>query len=242
MAAITAAVITAGAAAYGAHEAGKAGDAVGRGADAATAEQRRQFDLSREDTQWIRDLGRGAGNQLASLYGLGSVGAIDPATGVAAPGGGGQADYSGFMNSPDYLFARDEGQRGIERSAAARGGLASGNTLASLSRFNSGLATQNLGNYANRLAGIMAGGQQSSTDLSGQRMQLGQQIGQNAMTAANARASGIQNQANIWMGAGNQLAGAAGYWSQQRRQPMPYGGTGAGMGTPPYAPQSYAYG
>lgn len=241
MAAITAAVITAGAAAYGAHEAGKAGDAVGRGADAATAEQRRQFDLSREDSQWIRDLGRNAGNQLASLYGLGQVGAIDPATGVAAPGGaGGAPDYSGFMNSPDYLFARDEGQRGIERSAAARGGLASGNTLASLSRFNSGLATQNLGNYTNRLAGLMGSGVQSTESLGGQRMQLGQQIGQNTMNAANARASGIQNQANIWMGAGNQLAGAAGYYGQQRMQPQPYGGTGYGGGSMP--PRAYAYG
>lgn len=222
MAAVTAGVlVAAGSAAYGAHQAGRAADQAQRGADAATAEQRRQFDLSREDTQWIRDLGRGAGNQLASLYGLGSVGAIDPATGVAASGGGGQADYSGFMNSPDYLFARDEGQRGIERSAAARGGLASGNTLASLSRFNSGLATQNLGNYANRLAGIMAGGQQSSTDLSGQRMQLGQQIGQNTMNAANARASGIQNQANMWIGAGNQLGAMAGYFGRQQQQQQP---------------------
>lgn len=237
MAAITSAVIVAGSAAYGAHEAGKAADAQARGMDNATAEQRRQFDLGREDTQWIRDLGRNAGNQLASLYGLGQVGAIDPETGVAAGGGNGAADYSGFMNSPDYLFARDEGQRGIERSAAARGGLASGNTLASLSRFNSGLATQNLGNYANRLAGIMGGGQTSSENLSAQRGQLGQQIGQNAIGAANARASGIQNQANIWMGAGNQLAGAAGYYGQ-RRQPMPYGGTGYGGGGMP----SRAYG
>lgn len=225
MAAITAAVVTAGAAAYGAHQAGNAGRAAQRGYDAASAEQARQFDLAREDTQWMRDIGRSAGNQLASLYGLRQSGEIDPATGTAAQIA---PDYSGFTDSPDYAFARDEGMRGIERSAAARGGLASGNTLASLSRFNSGLATQNFDRYANRLAGMMGAGQQSSENLAGMRMNYGQQVGQNAVGAANARASGIQNQANIWMGAANQIGGIAGYYGQKQNQLVPYGGVGYG--------------
>lgn len=218
MAAITAAVVTAGAAAYGANQAGKAARAQARGMDAATAEQQRQFDLAREDTAPWREVGHSALNQLAALYGLRQSGAIDPATGtaeqVAAP------DYSAFYQSPDYQFARDEAMRGIERSAAARGGLASGNTLAALQERASGLASMQFGNYVNRLAGIAGTGQSSAENLAGMRMNLGQQVGQNMIGAANARASGIQNQANIWMGAGNQLAGIAGYYGRQGFQPV----------------------
>lgn len=199
---------------YASKQAGKAAGATQRGYDAATAEQARQFDLAREDTAPWRDVGRSALNQLASLYGLQQSGEIDPETGTAATVA---PDYSAFYESPDYQFARDEGLRGIERSAAARGGLASGNTLAALTRYSSGLASQNFGNYANRLAGLAGAGQSSSENLAGMRMNYGQQIGQNAVGAANARASGITNQANIWGGVGNQLAGMAGYMGSQRQ-------------------------
>jgi hypothetical protein len=228
---VAAAAITAGAGAYASRQAGKAAGAAQRGYDAATAEQARQFDLAREDTAPWRDVGRSALNQLASLYGLQQSGEIDPETGTAAQVGA--PDYSAFYDSPDYQFARDEGLRGIERSAAARGGLASGNTLAALTRFSSGLATQNFGNYTNRLAGLAGTGQQSAENLGAMRMQYGQQVGQNAVGAANARSSGIANQANIWGGVGNQLAGMAGYYANQRKQPLPYGGTGAGGGMIP---------
>lgn len=238
----TAAIVTAGSAAYGAHQAGKAADAQRRGMEAASAEESRQFDLAREDTAPWRDVGRSALNQLAALYGLRQSGEIDPVTGTAAQMA---PDYSAFYESPDYQFARDEGMRGIERSAAARGGIASGNTLAALSRFSSGLATQNLGNYTNRLAGLAGTGQASAENLAGQRMQLGQQLGANAIGAANARASGIQNQANIWMGAGNQLAGIAGYANGRPsvvQQPVAYGGAGYGnqMLRPTYNPMTGA--
>lgn len=214
----------------GARSAKRAGREQARAAEAATAEQARQFDLGRQDTQPWRDVGRSALNQLAALYGLQQAGAIDPTTGTAAQV---EPDFSGFYDSPDYQFARDEGLRGIERSAAARGGLGSGNTLAALTRYSSGLATQNFNNYANRLGGVAGTGQASAENLSGQRMQLGQQAGQNMMAAGNARASGIQNAANIWMGAGNQLAGIAGYFAGNKKQPQPYGGPGYGSGQIP---------
>src|SRR5262245_41030892 len=59
-------------------------------------------------------------------------------------------DYSNFYKSPDYTFRRDEGIRGIERTAAARGGAASGNALKALAEFNSNLAAGEFGNYFNR--------------------------------------------------------------------------------------------
>ena len=203
MAGVTAGVIVAaGSAAYGAKQAKKAAKAGAAGYDAATAEQRRQFDLARADTQWIRDIGQRAGNQLATLYGVGTPN--EDGT-MPAP------DYSAFYDSPDYQFARDEGMRGIERSAAARGGIASGNTLAELARYNSGLATQNFGNYTNRLASMAGMGQTSSENLAGQRLALGQQIGANAIGAGNARASGITDATNMYTNAANQIGGLFGY-------------------------------
>ncbi len=117
-------------------------------------------------------------------------------TGTPA-GRAGTPDYSAFMNSPDYAFARDEGTRGIERSAAARGGIASGNTLASLARFNSGLATQNYGNYVNRLSALAGVGQTSSEALADRRNQLAINVGNNAIGGAGSRASGIAQRGQI---------------------------------------------
>lgn len=224
MAAITSAVIVAGATAYSANQAGKAAKAGQRGYDAATREQARQFDQGREDTQPWRDVGGAALNQLARMYGLGGQAEdtrpIDPNTGqrIGIPPAANGPDYSAFYDSPDYQFARDEGLRGIERSAAARGGLASGNTLAELTRYSSGLATQNFGNYTNRLAGLGGVGQTSAENQAARGAQYGQQVGQNAIGAANARASGVANQANIIAGGANQLAGLAGYYGQPRQQ------------------------
>jgi hypothetical protein len=47
-----------------------------------------------------------------------------------------------FYNDEGYKFRKDEGMKGIEGSAAARGQLFSGNTLKDLNKFNSGLASE----------------------------------------------------------------------------------------------------
>lgn len=125
--------------------------------------------------------------------------------------------------------------RGIERSAAARGGLASGNTLVDLSRYNQGLASQQFGRYADRLAGLAGTGQSSAENLAGQRMQLGAQIGANSQNAANARASGIQGAGNAYANAAGQIAGFGGwrFGGPQNQLVTGYGGPGAGMGVAP---------
>lgn len=149
--------------------------------------------------------------------------------GMGTPGGmprGGTPDYSAFFNSPDYQFARDEGTRGIERSAAARGGIASGNTLASLARFNSGLATQNYGNYTNRLSALAGIGQTSSENAAAGRYKLGANIGNNLINGAGARASGIQQRGQGLQGLGGDLLGFGGYLSSFRN-PNPAGGYGS---------------
>lgn len=136
-------------------------------------------------------------------------------------------DMSGFFTSPGYQFRRDEGTRGLERSAAARGGAFSGNALRALAEFNSGLASQEFGNYVNQLGTIAGIGQSSTNQTAAYGAENAANAGANARYAGEARASGITNQANI-IGQGlNALGGIAGYYSQNR-QPQSYGGTGYG--------------
>jgi hypothetical protein len=136
-------------------------------------------------------------------------------------------DMSAFFQSPGYQFRRDEGTRGIGSSFAARGGAASGNALAALAEFNSGLASNEFGNYVNQLGTIAGIGQSSTNQTAAYGAQHAANAGQNALYAGESRASGIMGQANA-IGQGiNGLASAYGYYSANR-QPRSYGGTGAG--------------
>jgi hypothetical protein len=164
---------------------------------------------------------------------------------TGTPGGtarAGTPDYSAFLNSPDYAFARDEGTRGIERSAAARGGIASGNTLASLARFNSGLATQNYGNYTNRLAALANVGQTSSENLASRRDQLGANTANNFIGGAGSRASGIAGRSQGLQNLGSELTGFGGYLSSFRNPGTQYrGGLTSGQIDSIFAPRAYPY-
>ena len=116
---------------------------------------------------------------------------------------------------PAYQFDQQEGQRAIDRSAAARGMDASGRTLKDLTRFGTGLADQTYGNQLTRLLGLnqqgfsqgmSALGAQNSAYGAGLQGQYGARssayggdmtsagtIGQGDIAAANARAAGSQN-------------------------------------------------
>jgi len=164
-----------------------AAGAAAAGADAATAEQRRQYDLSRQDQMpWLL-----AGNSaLAQLQALN------------------RGDFSSFKESPDYAYARDQMQQGLERGAAARGGLYSGGTSVDLANALNGIANQNYGSYYNRIASLAGIGQTTASNLG----QLGQaaatNIGNAQMAAGNARASGYTGRANAWNSALGGMAGA----------------------------------
>lgn len=208
-------------------------------ANASVAEQQRQFDAIQRQQQPFRDVGIGALNQLSQLYGLQPQGAanqpqVDPNTGQPiAPQPGGQADYSAFLNSPDYQFALQQGGQAVDRSAAARGGLMSGNTLAASQQYGQGLASQQLGNYTNNLMNIANFGQGAANSVSQAAMNAGNNnsnaLLQGGMAAGNARASGAIGAANA-IGSGlNQLGGIAGYYGQQNMlSQQPYGGAGYG--------------
>ena len=80
--------------------------------------------------------------------------------GTSADGTAG--NFGRFFTSPDYQFRLQEGTRAIDQSAAARGGLFSGNTGKAVVGYGSNLAAGEYGNYVNRLL-AMAGLGQTAT-------------------------------------------------------------------------------
>jgi hypothetical protein len=58
--------------------------------------------------------------------------------------------YQSAMDDPGYQFAQEEGQKGVERSAAARGVLNSGGTLQDIAKWNQALASTQYANVADR--------------------------------------------------------------------------------------------
>lgn len=141
----------------------------------AVAEQRRQYDLTRQDQMPWMDAGRGALDRLTT----------------ASTG-----DNSNFFASPDYNFRRTEGQRGMEQSAAARGGAFSGNALRALSDYNQNLASGEYGDWWNRQAGIAGVGQAATNQVGQLGAQSANNIGQLQLASGDARASGIIGSAN----------------------------------------------
>lgn len=69
-------------------------------------------------------------------------------------------DPSKIQQTAGYQFAKGQGEQAINRSAAAKGMLGSGNVLAELQKYGTGLASQEYGTQVNRLADLMRGAQQ----------------------------------------------------------------------------------
>lgn len=108
---------------------------------------------------------------------------------------------------PGYAFRMSEGMKGLERSAAARGGLLSGAALKGITRYGQGLASDEYQNAFNRyqtqrantlnpFASLAGVGQTSANTMTNAAGQFGQQIGSNIIGAGNAAAAGQIGQAN----------------------------------------------
>jgi hypothetical protein len=113
---------------------------------------------------------------------------------------------------PGYQFRLKEGMQGLERSAAARGGLLSGGTLKGIQRYGQDMASQEYTNAFNRYQAertgtlnpfqAMAGqGQSTANTLTNLGSNYANQAGEAYMGAGNARASGYVGQANAIGGA-----------------------------------------
>lgn len=195
---------TVAAGAYSANRASSAANRQAQSYDAATAEQARQFDLQYEMQQPGYQIGTAALNQLAALYGLGSY---DVNTGTYTAGDGtGTVDYSSFYNSPNYQFALQQGTQAVQNSAAAAGGLYSGNALRAINDYAQGQASQQYNTYVNQLAGIAGVGQTAASNTASSSQNYANNITNILTNQANARASGITGSANAWTNTANQLA------------------------------------
>jgi hypothetical protein len=189
---------------------------------AAIEEQRRQFDLMRGDQAPYRETGREALGRLAGMADY------DPTPNALA-----------VQSEPGYQFGLDSGRNALEGSAAARGGLYSGNALKALTRYGNDYATTKyndafnrahttFGNKWNRNAGLAGIGQTAN--------QQSQAAGQNFANQSSGILTGMGNaqgasqlaQGSIWGNAFGQVAGRIGNnWSWG-------GGGGGGGSTTPY--------
>lgn len=192
MAVTTALVVgTVASAAISANAAKKGANAQRRGYDAATQEQARQYDQTREDYAPYRQAGT---NALARIQ-----------------------DPNAYANDSAYQNIQAIGTRGLERTAAARGGAFSGNALRELQGFN----VNNYNTWWNQQAGLAGIGQNAtnSTAMAGQNK--ANNVSNNLIGAGDARASGIAGQANAWSGAISGLTNYGMYsgWGQQTQRP-----------------------
>jgi len=117
-----------------------------------------------------------------------------------------------MYQDPGYAFRLSEGQKALERSAAARGGLMSGTTGKNLLRYGQEMGSQEYGaarnryiqDYANKLAAqqTLAGyGTGATTALANAASQYGKDIGAGVTDIARAQAGGTLGQANALAGA-----------------------------------------
>ena len=161
-------------------------DAASKAASQQTAQEDKALSgqISAENTSLralapYNTVGTGAINQLANLYGI-AYGASGSATdtysnGVLTPGNvnaatssaGGQgvmnSSLANFTNSPDYQFAFQQGMQALDRSAAASGTLQSGGQVKATQQYGQGLASQQFGNYFNRLLSLAGIGQNAAS-------------------------------------------------------------------------------
>jgi hypothetical protein len=193
----------------------KAARAQEQAAQRAEQTQREMFDRQIALQEPFRQAGMTAQDQIMQLLGIGGDAGAEGYGSMARPFG--QQD---FEQDPGYAFRQAEGMRALERSAAARGNLLSGNTLKGVQRFGQDLASQEYQNAFNRfqveraarlnpLQSLMGAGQSAANVMTGATGQAGMNIGQMQLGAGQARASGYVGQANALAGALQGIGQAA---------------------------------
>lgn len=116
---------------------------------------------------------------------------------------------STFQKTPGYDFMVEEGEKGVINNLAALGMKNSGAALKALTRFRTGLANQEHGNYLNRIAGAAGMGQSQVNTINS----LGQNMAGNVQSGltgiGNANMAGAANLGRTFQESGQ--ARATGY-------------------------------
>jgi len=158
-------------------------------ADASLQAQLEMFYQQREDLEPWREAGKESINKLLEMQ-------------RAGPGE--------FEASPGYQFRLEEGQKAMERSAAAGGKLLSGGSLKAAQRYGQDYATNDYDNFLRRyynrltpyqsLAGVGQTAVGQSYENQPNYMSYAAQKGNVALQAGNAQAQGYANMSNIVTG------------------------------------------
>lgn len=229
------AVGSVGSALIGGSAAKKAGKTQAAAADQAALLQQQQFERQVELQKPWREAGERALTKLEAASGYTPFG---------------QAQ---FQADPGYAFRLAEGQKALDRQAAARGGLISGGALAAAQRYGQEMGSQEYLNAFNRyqterqaklgplqsLAGV---GQSAVNQLGAAGQQYATGAGEALTSGAAARASGYVGQANALTGA--LSSGLNFYQGQQYLNQMAPtgGGGGGGGGYGSYTAPNYGFG
>lgn len=255
-----------GGAAIGAHAAGKAADTQASAADYAAnlqkeesdkalAFQQKQWDTQQQNmAPWLK-AGAGTIGELSSLTRTPGQGLLTPWTEQF------QAPTSATeQNDPGYQFRLDQGKQMLENSAAAHGGLLSGNTAQAEQQFGQNYASNEYGkvydramqqfqqkygifennqaNTFNRLSALSGGGQTAAATLGQQGQAAANNMGNIFMTTGAQQGQDAQNaaaaRASGYVGGANAwssaLSGGANNISQLMLMQQLYGGGGYGSG------------
>lgn len=186
----------------GSKSAGRAADASERSAELGVAEQRRQFDITRQDFQPFQQTGVSALNQQQALLGL---------SGSEAQ----QSAFDAFNQSPGQQFLRDRAQKNLLRSSAAIGGLGGGNVRTALVEQGVGFAQQDFQNQFGRLGQLAGQGQAAATSVGQLGAQTAGNIQQGLLQSGQARSSGILNQNTAIQNTLGGLANVAGQFANR---------------------------
>ena len=181
-------------------------DASQKAAKESAAATRYAADLQRQnftDAQSLLQPSISAGNTAreTQLGLLGLPGGIDYGTAL-----------SRFRTSPGYEFTRGQGINAAQTSAAAGGHLFSGKTLKDLTRFGTGLADQEFGNYYARLGGLSGAGGAATGNLINVGTNTAGNLGSLATNDAANRGSSYVAGANAITGGIQNLADLASYY------------------------------
>lgn len=104
------------------------------------------------------------------------------------------ADPNSIANSGAYRFRLGQGNQAIQRSAAAKGMLGSGNTLAALLEYGQGQASQEYGSQVDRLSALRGQDIGAQTAMRGQDLSLQAQREAANLQARNALAEMLMKQ------------------------------------------------
>jgi hypothetical protein len=220
-------VATAGGAILGAYSSSRAAKTQANAVRQGMESQERMYEQTRADQEKYRLAGEEAINALRPL----------------------SMDYRPFTaermyNDPGYAFRLSEGQKMLDRQAAARGGLISGGALKATARYGQDYASGEYNNALNRylaernaqlgpLQFLVNAGQGAANASSSAATNFGNTQAQGYSDIGNAQASGYMGMANAVSGAANNYLGYQN--SQNYINAMRPGSAYSGTGMPSYS-------